>query len=214
MKIRSKEELIDSLSADLGWRKKELTSLHSNVIISNSKNLPTALRCAIVMLYAHWEGFIKNSAGSYLSYIKFQRLNLNQVNSSILALSLKQKIIEFTESNKASTHVKFVNYFQKNLTDRAIFSEIDSIKTQSNLSSLILKEIFATLGLDITHYELKSNLIDKQLLKNRNNIAHGNQPPIDKDEYECLHSEIVGMLDRIYTDISNSVVLELYKNVD
>jgi hypothetical protein len=213
MKIRSKEELIDVLSADLGWRKKELTTLHGNVVTSNPKSLPTALRCAVVMLYAHWEGFIKNAAETYLAYVRFQSLNLNQVNSNILALSLKQKLNEFNETNKASLHVKFVTYFLNNLSDKATFSETDSIKTQSNLSSIILKEIFATIGLDITHYELKSNLIDKQLLKNRNNIAHGNQPPLDKPEYESLHSEIVGMLDRIYTDISNSVMLDQFKKI-
>lgn len=213
MKIRSKEELVDSMTADLGWRKKELTTFYNNVMTSNAKNLNTALRCAVVMLYAHWEGFIKNSAESYLSYVRFQGLNLNQVNSNILALSLKQKINEFTQTNKASLHVEFVMYFKNNLTEKAKFSETDSIKTQSNLSSLILKEIFATIGLDITHYELKSNLIDKQLLANRNNIAHGNQPPIDKDEYENLHLEIVSMLDRIFTDISNSAILEQYKAI-
>jgi RiboL-PSP-HEPN len=211
MKIRSKEELIDSMTADLGWRKKELTSLYGNVMTSNIKNLPLALRCAVVMLYAHWEGFIKNSAESYLAYVKFQGLNLNQVNSNILALSLRQKLNEFSQTNKATLHVEFVSYFKNNLSDKAKFSETDSIKTQSNLNSIILKEIFATIGLDIVHYELKSNLIDKQLLTNRNNIAHGNQPPIDKEEYENLHIEIVTMLDRIFTDICNSVVLEHYK---
>lgn len=211
MKIRSKEELVDSMTADLGWRKKELTNLYNSVRTSNTKNLNTALRCAVVMLYAHWEGFIKNSAESYLSYVRFLGLNLNQVNPNILALSLKQKINEFDQTNKASLHVEFVTYFQNNLIERAKFSETDSIKTQSNLSSLILKEIFATIGLDIAPYELKSNLIDKQLLANRNNIAHGNQPPIDKDEYEFLHSEIVSMLDGIFTDISNSAVLEQFR---
>jgi hypothetical protein len=140
-------------------------------------------------------------------------LNLNQVNSNILALSLKQKLIEFTQTNKATLHVEFVTYFKNNLTEKAKFSETDSIKTQSNLSSLILKEIFASIGLDITHYELKSNLIDKQLVANRNNIAHGNQPPIDRAEYENLHLEIVSLLDRIFTDISNSAVLEQYKAI-
>jgi hypothetical protein len=213
MKIRSKEELVDRLTADLGWRKKELTTLYNSVMTSNTKNLNTALRCAVVMLYAHWEGFIKNSAESYLSYVRFQGLNLNQVNSNILALSLKQKLIEFTQTNKATLHVEFVTYFKNNLTEKAKFSETDSIKTQSNLSSLILKEIFASIGLDITHYELKSNLIDKQLVANRNNIAHGNQPPIDRAEYENLHLEIVSLLDRIFTDISNSAVLEQYKAI-
>jgi hypothetical protein len=211
MKIRSKEELIDSLTNDLGWRKKELTTLFNNVQTANPKNLPTALRCAVVLLYAHWEGFIKNSAEYYLSYIKFQGLNLNQVNSNILALSLKQKLTEFRETNKATLHVKFVEYFQNNLNDKAVFSDTDTIKTQSNLSSSILKEVLATIGIDIANYELKSNLIDKQLLNKRNNIAHGTQPPIDKEEYKILHAEIVAMLDNIYTDISNCVVLDKFK---
>lgn len=211
MKIRIKEELIDYLTADLAWRKKELTTLYNNVKTANSKNLPTALRCASVLLYAHWEGFVKNSAESYLTYIKFQRLNLNQVNSNILALSLKQKMTEFSLTNKATLHVQFIDFFQNNLNERASFSETDSIKTQSNLNSIILKEIFATIGLDITNYDLKSNLIDKQLLKYRNDIAHGNQPPLNKEEYVVLHGEIIGMLDNIYTDISNSAVLDKYK---
>jgi hypothetical protein len=214
MKIRSKEELIDYLTADLAWRKKELTTLYNNVETANPKNLPTALRCASVLLYAHWEGFVKNSAESYLTYIKFQKLNLNQVNSNILALSLKQKMTEFSMTNKATMHVQFVDFFQNNLNDKASFSETESIKTQSNLNSIILKEIFATIGLDITNYDLKSNLIDKQLLKYRNDIAHGNQPPLNKQEYEVLHGEIIGMLDNIYIDISNSAVLDKFKKTN
>jgi hypothetical protein len=211
MKIKSKEELIDNLTADLAWRKKELTTLYNNVETANSKNLPTALRCASVLLYAHWEGFVKNSAESYLTYIKFQKLNLNQVNSNILALSLKQKISEFSMTNKATLHVQFIDFFQNNLNEKASFSETDSIKTQSNLNSIILKEIFATIGLDITNYDLKSNLIDKQLIKYRNDIAHGNQPPLNKQEYKILHGEIITMLNNILTDISNSAVLDKYK---
>ncbi len=211
MKIKSKEELIDNLTADLAWRKKELTTLYNNVETANSKNLPTALRCASVLLYAHWEGFVKNSAESYLTYIKFQKLNLNQVNSNILALSLKQKISEFSMTNKATLHVQFIDFFQNNLNEKASFSETDSIKTQSNLNSIILKEIFITIGLDITNYDLKSNLIDKQLIKYRNDIAHGNQPPLNKQEYKILHGEIITMLNNILTDISNSAVLDKYK---
>jgi hypothetical protein len=213
MKIKSKEELIDYLTADLAWRKKELTTLYNNVETANSKNLPTALRCASVLLYAHWEGFVKNSAESYLTYIKFQKLNLNQVNSNILALSLKQKMTEFSLTNKATLHVQFVDFFQNNLNEKASFSETDCIKTQSNLNSIILKEIFATIGLDMTNYDLKSNLIDKQLLKYRNDIAHGNQPPLNKQEYKFLHGEIIGMLDNIHTDISNLAVLDKYKKI-
>jgi hypothetical protein len=211
MKIRTKEDLQDCLANDLAWRKKELSNLHNDVKTASPKKLPTALRCAVVLLYAHWEGFIKNAAEYYLIYIKSQRLNLNQVNKNILALSLKQKIKEFNASNRATYHVQFVDYFTNNLGDRANFSESDSIRTGSNLSSTILEEILATVGIDFTPYELKSNLIDGQLLNYRNTIAHGNYLPVDKAEYETLHSEIVGMLDNISTDITNATVLEKFK---
>jgi hypothetical protein len=135
------------------------------------------------------------------------------VNSNILALSLKQKMTEFSLTNKATLHVQFVDFFQNNLNEKASFSETDCIKTQSNLNSIILKEIFATIGLDMTNYDLKSNLIDKQLLKYRNDIAHGNQPPLNKQEYKFLHGEIIGMLDNIHTDISNLAVLDKYKKI-
>lgn len=211
MKIRTKEELQDSLAADLAWRKKELSNLHNDVKTANEKKLPTALRCSVVLLYAHWEGFIKNAAEYYLIFIKSKRLNLNEVNSNILALSLKQKIKEFNATNKATYHVQFVEYFKNNLVDRASFSETESIRTASNLNSTILEEILATIGIDFAPYELKSNIIDSQLLNYRNSIAHGNYLPVDKAEYDHIHTEILGMLDRISTDITNASVLEKYK---
>jgi hypothetical protein len=211
MKIRTKEELQDYLAVDLAWRKKELSNLHNDVRTANIKKLPTALRCAVVLLYAHWEGFIKNAAEYYLVYIKNQKLNLNELSSNILALALKQKMREFDATNKATYHVQFINFFKNNLSNKAIFSESEAIKTGSNLNSAILKEILATIGIDFSFYELKSNLIDGQLLNYRNSIAHGNYLPVDKGEYENLHAEVLIMLDCIFNDISNACILENFK---
>jgi hypothetical protein len=208
MKIKTKEDLQDCLASDLSWRKKELTNLYNDVRTAKQKKLPTALRCAVVLLYAHWEGFIKNATETYLSYIKFRKLRLDEVNNNILALSLKQKIKEFSESNKATYHVEFVNYFRNNMTEQAKFSENDSIKTKSNLNSVILAEIFATVGLDITTYSLKANMIDSQLLNYRNTIAHGNYLLLDILEYNLLHAEVITMLDNINGDIINACILE------
>lgn len=211
MKIRSKEELQDCLTNDLAWRKKELSNLLNDVNTASPKKLPTSLRCAVVLLYAHWEGYIKNAASYYLIYIKSLKLNLNEVNKNILALTLKQKIREFNTTNKATYHVQFVDYFTNNLGEQVNFSVSDSIKTSSNLSSNILEEILATIGIAFTKYELKANLIDGQLLNYRNTIAHGNNLPVDKAEYLTLHSEIIEMLNYISTDITNATVLEKFR---
>lgn len=124
---------------------------------------------------------------------------------------LKTKIKEFNFTQKATYHVQFVDYFTNNLGERVNFSETDSIRTGSNLNSTILEEILATIGIDFDPYELKSNLIDAQLINYRNTIAHGHYLPVDKTKYEILHNEILGMLDRISSDITNATVLEKFK---
>ena len=202
--------MVDYLYDEMGWRKKELSGLYTAVQLANDKKLPTALRCAVVMLYAHWEGYIKNASEAYVIYVQQQGLNLDQLNTNLLALSLRKKINDFLSSQKATLHVSLVDFMQKKLGEKATFGS-GAINTKSNLDSQTLAQIFAAIGIEIKPYELKSNLIDTQLLRYRNNIAHGTYLSLDKKEYEALHSEIIGMLNQIHTDISNSALLGLYK---
>lgn len=62
MKIENLEDLQDKIDKDLAWRKKELTSIKSDVQMSNTKERSEqsrAIRAGITLLYAHWEGAIK-----------------------------------------------------------------------------------------------------------------------------------------------------------
>ena len=66
MSVQTAEQLSDKLSDELSWRKKELSELKSLVEIRDI-SLPrhnALVRSGVVILYAHWEGFIK-SASSY-----------------------------------------------------------------------------------------------------------------------------------------------------
>jgi hypothetical protein len=69
MKIKTIEELQQKLDEDFGWRRKELTYIYTNVKSSAPLLLKTNTRIGVVMLYAHWEGFIKNGAEAYLIYV-------------------------------------------------------------------------------------------------------------------------------------------------
>ena len=209
MKVRTKEQLVDLLNGSLGWRKKELTTLYNNISTSSSKTEPTSIRSALVLLYAHWEGYIKNATEYYLNYIKHQGLTLSQLNPNLLAYCLKQRIHEFETTDKATLHTTFIEYLQNKLHEKANILPV--VNTKSNLSSSVLKQIFAIIGLDFSPYELKSNLIDTQLLEYRNTIAHGHHLLINKEDYEILYKEVMSMLDRMTTDISNAVVNNSFK---
>ncbi len=210
MKIRTKENFVDLIDKEIAWRKKELSFLKGNVK-ENSPNYKTHLRSAIVLLYAHWEGFIKNSCELYLSYIKTQKLNYNELSENIIALSLKYSLKDFEQSNKSTIHCQIVDFLLNNLNQRATIPDNDIIKTGSNLNSTILKEILTTVGLDYKEYELKNNLLDSVLLKNRNSIAHGEYIDLNELNYHELYSDVLAIMDDIKNRLSNSIVMEEFK---
>lgn len=212
MKIKTQENLTDFLNKELSWRKKELFTLFDNVKKnSGSKFQDTALRAGIVLLYAHWEGFIKCASEAYLEYVISKRLKYKDLDFCFVAIAAKQKIYEFNQTNKSTIHKQFVEFLLCEQNNKAIINKENIIKTQSNLNSDILKEMMTSIGLDYTEYETKSNLIDEQLLKHRNDVAHGQRIGFDLKDYLTLHEEVKKMLEKFKTDIENAAILFKYK---
>ncbi|MFD2724631.1 MAE_28990/MAE_18760 family HEPN-like nuclease [Hyunsoonleella rubra] len=212
MKIRTTEELYNKLSEDLSWRKKELTLFKSRIDTADEKRLNSEIRAGIVMLYSHWEGFIKNATSYYLIYVKQLKLNYSDLAPCLLTLSLKSKLLEFNNNYNHEENLKFVDFFQNNLNQRAFWNLEKAVDTKSNLNSEVLQNILSVVGISFHDFELKSNLIDEKLVKNRNTIAHGNYLSFTKNDYKNLHAEIVGMVNNIFNQITNLAVLKKYKN--
>ncbi|WP_016952868.1 MAE_28990/MAE_18760 family HEPN-like nuclease [Anabaena sp. PCC 7108] len=207
MSIRTAEQLSDILATDLAWRKKELSEVKSLIELKNvSPQRHNALiRSGVCILYAHWEGFVKLAANSYLEYVAMQKLCYDQLASNFLALAMKEKLKETKETNKVSLYIPVCDFFLSQLNTRCSLPK-KAISTASNLSSEILKEISHILGLDFSLYSTKSKLIDEKLLEARNKIAHGNDLIIDREEYIELHTEVIAMLDIFRNQIENAAV--------
>ncbi|MBD1860788.1 MULTISPECIES: MAE_28990/MAE_18760 family HEPN-like nuclease [Trichocoleus] len=208
MSLRTAEQLSDRLSTELAWRKKELSEFKSLVEAkSTSLQRHTVLiRSGIVILYAHWEGFVKSASNYYLEFVAMQKLRYEQLSSNFLALAMKTKLNEARETNKASLYIPVCDFFVGNLHQRCSLPYKDVISTGSNLSSEIMKEITHILGLDFSPYSTKSVLIDTKLLGARNSIAHGNYGSIDREEYIELHTEVIGMLNDFRNQIEVAAI--------
>jgi len=215
MKIRTTEQLSDRLAADLAWRKKELAEIKSLVETRNvsDQRHRALVRSSVCILYSHWEGFVKLAANAYLDYVRFQRLSYQELSSNFLALAMKEKLKESKETNKPSVYIPVCEFFISELNQRSILPK-EAISTASNLSSEILKEITAVLGLDFSPYSTKANLIDEKLLKTRNEIAHGEYLVFDREEYIEVHQKIIEMLDLFRTQIENAAIQEQFKSAD
>ncbi|NJM19986.1 MAG: hypothetical protein HC836_17050 [Richelia sp. RM2_1_2] len=210
MKLRTAEQLSDKLSNELAWRKKELSEVKSLVETKFSLSKHNALiRSGICLIYAHWEGFVKLAANSYLEYVRLQKLDYKDLANNFLALAMKERLNQAKETNKPSLYIPVCDFFLNELDQRCELPK-DVISTASNLSSEILKEITHSLGIDFSPYSTKSILIDTKLLKTRNEIAHGEYSIFDKEEYIELHAEIITMLDIFRNQIENAAINKDY----
>jgi hypothetical protein len=211
MSIRSFTELQDSLDEETKWRKREFSFLRNSVKTTRGLEHNTAIRSGVVLLYAHWEGFVKCASEAYVDFVANQRLRHEDLADNWLASSLKGKLQEFYESKKPTHHLGFIEFLRKRMSEIATLNGIRSIDTQSNLSYRLFTEIMCLLGIDYARWDLKKNVIDYKLVRNRNSIAHGEELLVDSSDFDTLHRELSQIIDEIKVEILNSAALVRYK---
>lgn len=167
-------------------------------------------RAAVALLYAHWEGFVKASAELYLEFVCMQRCKNSELADSMLAVLLRSKLQSAQASNKIRVHVNIVDFFRTQMQERHKLPYKNVIRTEANVSSLVLIEILRTLGLDSAEYESKCHMIDDKLLAKRNHIAHGSELDIDVEEYLELHDEILSLMNLLRNQIENAAATRQY----
>lgn len=212
MNLRTVEQLSDALSADIIWRKKELTSIRLMVESKSlSEDRKTAvLRGAVALLYAHWEGFVKAAGNAYLEFVHFQGLSYQQLARNFVALGARGRLKKAAGTTKIQAYLDVVDFFLENLGDRCSLPYKDGISTQSNLSSLVLRNIVETLGLDYSEFETKEKLLDELLLRQRNTIAHGEYLITTIEGYLDLYEDILQMMEAFRTQVDNAAALKRF----
>jgi len=213
MKIRTVENLQDAIDADMGWRKRELTAIKANIQAARSFAKDTALRSGIALLYAHWEGAIKNIAYYYLTYVSGLRLPYSDLKLNFFAIALRSDVNRFKVTSKASLQTKVVSAVFAKYGQTSQIPQEGIIRTNSNLSSQLFVEILHTIGLNIDIYEAYFNLIDEVLLGMRNKIAHGERLEtlsLDESRYNEIHDKIFFLIDQFAIQVSNAAITKEY----
>ena len=214
MKIRTINELQDAIDKEMSWRKVELSAVRSNVNTARNFAKQTAVRAGIALLYAHWEGCIKNIATYYLEYVASLKISYDELSPNFLAIALKKDLSTFVETNKSTIHTSLVNKIFNSKDLKLNIPVNGIIQTKSNLNSEIFEEIMATIGLSSEEYKSSYKFIDEVLLNNRNSIAHGDRVEslgFSVDRYDDIHSKIVELLQKFSTQISNAASLGQYR---
>lgn len=194
--IRDLESFQESLDKDLSRRKKELIFWQSS--IKNSDNSPFIYKAAIVILCAHFEGFLKKSSCKYLDYVKSQNCTYKELKNNFIAMKLEH---DFVEIKDAKYHCKRARLIDKihDMEDKKFDLRIKEtlIDTESNPTSKVVQNVIESLGLSPEKILLKEQYIDNELIKKRNTIAHEGHNELSREDAIEIYNNIYPLLDII-----------------
>jgi hypothetical protein len=211
MKIRTLNELDDRIREDFTWRRHEIQFFDQQLAAASTTAARSLLRASVALLYAHWEGFVKNSCHFYLCYIASLRLETNKLSPEFAALSLRSILNKAIDTRSAALHIDMVIEFRDSNSSRSkVPTSRDAIQTKSNLSFPVLQNILLSIGVDSTIYEHASDLINQQLVDSRNKIAHGQNDYIERPEWQELRTAVLTIMESIGDEIVNNAAQKRY----
>lgn len=211
MKIKKLEKLQDLLDQDLAWRKKELIDI--KLLIHSTKN-PVLCRVGIALLSAHFEGFIKQAANYYVVHVASQNIKISDLHTNFAAIHSGKLFDQCASSDKITVYQKAINDFLNNydnLNFQVRYSrEHPIIKTESNPSSTVVRNIFDSIGLDFSPYETKANYIDADLLSNRHGVVHGERVYIEISDFDSTFDTITEIMEQFADQVMTAAINKSY----
>lgn len=171
----------------------------------------TFIRAGVALVYAHWEGFIKEASEIYLSYVDNQGHTYRDLKSCFAVFGLKGRLAILADSRKSQTNIEAFEFVLGEMDRITKMSMSTAIDTESNLTSKVFSNIASSLDISIAPYLTKFNLIDERLVQRRNKVAHGEYLDLAADDFLMLADEIIQMMRHYKADLQNAASLKAYR---
>lgn len=123
------DALESELTDDLAWRKNEINRLFQIAEIpseeENERVHTAILKSLTLLIYSHWEGYVKRSALAYLEFIVRQEILVSNLTTNFHVISLKKSIKKVANAHPQNgKHDINIGEILRHL------AEVDEIKTR------------------------------------------------------------------------------------
>jgi len=164
-------------------------------------------KAAVVLAYAHWEGFYNDCVSIYLQFLKEKDVRIQDVNWSMLSGALSSALDGLRDRNHTSAaRCDFVEALS-GLIERN-FDKFDEkvISARSNLNFDKLQENFRVLNFNLLPFQRFRNKINKEVVGWRHSVAHGDAPDLSEmsisDHVDLTASLLLAMSDHFQDAIA------------
>jgi hypothetical protein len=172
-KIKTLEHLVDRISDQSKIRKRELIKIKQMLPPATREPGDFWLRIAPVMAYAHWEGFVKESATAYLLFLSRKTVALSRLKPNLQALACRAELLGAVGATKRiAPHLAIVSRLVDNLTT-SVTVPVDVIDTESNLNWAVFENICNIVGIATSGFWSERRGFIDDLFITRCDVAHG-----------------------------------------
>jgi hypothetical protein len=210
-KIRSETELFSEIDREFSWRILEIATVKKEISTASAISRRALLRAGVPIVYAHWEGGVKNLSAMYADFLLSRRLRFSQVNDCLFGLAALNRVRTISDIKRkifvASSELKSLMDIQNERLELPIRSYVWNI---GNLNYEMFEQLVLFFGFDPNPYTPRSQFIDQKLVKRRNEIAHGEHLLVDEEEFSEISEGAIMLMTSFKIDIENSVIGKLY----
>jgi hypothetical protein len=226
--MRSADDILAELEDDRASRESEVRLIEAQLATEASVDqLRMWRRMAVLLLYAHMEGFAKFALTAYLSGINAATVSFSRVNAETGAAALsdvfsalandrskfdlfRRSLPDDTALHRYARRRTFVSEYEGRIGASIVRIPESVIDTESNLSSVVLKRNLFVLGLP--HEEIASVALDIDALMNfRNQIAHGDRLADPKDRLPHIRDAVGRVMNVVQSLVYEALARKTYE---
>ncbi|MFC9990392.1 MAE_28990/MAE_18760 family HEPN-like nuclease [Streptomyces globisporus] len=208
-------KFIEGIDRQLARRKVELSNL--SLMVSEQNPDPHRLSCiarsAVVLAYAHWEGFVKRGSSSYVDFVNSAQVRVVDLKFPFQAAHVLSAFKRASGTVKTRYLGELLREIDARRTEIFSVSPDKCINTESNLSSGVFKEIVQGVGLEVLPiYETRSVFIDQRIVLARNQVAHGELVSFDGQDVKDRIDGVRLLIDTYASQLKDAAVAGEYMN--
>ncbi|WP_114167333.1 MAE_28990/MAE_18760 family HEPN-like nuclease [Exiguobacterium sp. TNDT2] len=221
------EKLQQSLDKNASLRKKEISNLTLQIQRVDGEIQNTLLRAAIVLLYAHFEGFSKEAIKVFIKFLNSKQLPVNSMKQHLKTLHYTKQIVLIQKAKRKKVFNQLIERVLIN--DDEVFrvnEEAENIVvTEGNLKFEVLEDLLFLLGLEAEEFyfisdddrsgiHTKREFIDREVIGLRNSIAHGEPRQVKLEQFEEVKKFVIDFIDSLKEHILMASLEENYMHVE
>lgn len=218
MRVTTIEELQAALERDLAWRKKEISGLRLSAVRSDAGR-DYLFRAGLVLLCAHWEGFLRRAVGLYTKHVFSQGLMVRELTPVFVAMSYfgdVKKAAEASYPGSQDHHVRLANRILEGV-DVPCNKSTWEVRTESNPGTEVLVRLLSSvgldpsLGLDAASWSATKVFIDEKVVRDRHAVAHGEGLRLPRDEFLDRASRLTTLIEGLSACVLSAAECGAYR---